>query len=129
MKGQSLDSFVVALSDVIGCDRWELRESSNYAEDRYFRCSVLGVEIAASIADSSEFTEYDFSLWFEPIASYSAEKAFIDGLADCTARQLALNGYVTLRPHSDRKGSGGTTYRPSTAQDVSLRERIFIEEI
>ncbi len=61
VKGQSLDTFVVALSDVIGCDRWEQRESSNYVEDRYFRCFVLGLEITASIADSSEFPEYDFS--------------------------------------------------------------------
>jgi hypothetical protein len=68
-EGQLLDAFVGALRDFLGCDRWEERESVNYVEARYFRCSVLGLEVTVAIADSAEFKDYDFWLYFEPDAS------------------------------------------------------------
>ena len=52
-EGQLLDAFVGALRDFLGCDRWEERESVNYVEARYFRCSVLGLEVTVAIADSA----------------------------------------------------------------------------
>jgi hypothetical protein len=57
-EGQLLDAFVGALRDFLGCDRWEERESVDYVEARYFRCSVLGLEVTVAIADSAEFKDY-----------------------------------------------------------------------
>jgi hypothetical protein len=126
---QSLDAFVAILPDVIGCDRWEQRQSSNYVEERYFRRVVLGLEVIVAIADDSEFQDYQFSIWLHPIATYAAEKSFLDGLADCVARQFAVCGYEVLCPHDSRQDSGGILYRLNPAEGAKPRERVVTEEI
>ena len=64
-SGQSLDGFIVGLSALIGCEKWEQRQSSNYVGERYYRCAVLGLEITAAVADDAEFADYDFWLTLE----------------------------------------------------------------
>jgi hypothetical protein len=126
---QSLDAFVAILPNVIGCNRWEQRQSSNYVEERYFRQVILGLEITVSIADDSEFRDYKFSLWLRPIGACAAETSFVNGLADCTARQFAVCGYEVLRPHDNRQGSGGILYRLNAAEGAKPREMVVTEEI
>ena len=126
---QSLDAFVVILPKVIGCDGWEQRQSSNYVEERYFRRAVLGLEITVAIADDSGFQDYQFSLWLKPISPCTAETSFVDGLADCVARQFAGCGYEVLCPHDSRQGSGGIIYRLNPDEGAKLREKVVKEEI
>ncbi len=126
---QSLDAFVTALPDIIGCDRWEQRQSSNYIEERYFRRVVLGLEITVAIADDAEFQEYEFSVWLQPIGPCAVEKSFVAGLADCVARQFACRGYEVLRPHDSRQGAGGTLYRMNPAENTRSRESVMTEEM
>ena len=59
---------------------------------------VLGLEVTVAIADSAEFKDYDFWLYFEPDASCRGCEPFLDGLADCVARKLAVHGYEVVRP-------------------------------
>jgi hypothetical protein len=126
---QSLDAFVAILPKVIGCDRWEQRQSSNYVEERYFRRVVLGLEITVAVADDSGFKDYQFSLWLQPIGLGATETSFVDGLADCVARQFAVCGYDVLRPHDSRQGSGGIIYRLNQAEGAKPREKVVVEEI
>lgn len=126
---QSLDTFVASLAEAIGCDRWEQRQSSHYVEERYFRCLVLGLEIIAAIADYASYPDYQFCLWFQPTGLCAAEKSFLDGLADCAARQFAVRGYEVLRPHNNRQGSGGVLYRLNPDEGAKPRERVVAEEI
>jgi hypothetical protein len=128
-QDQLLDTFVADLSHTIGCSQWEQRQSSNYVEERYFRCFALGLEITAAIADDSEFQNYDFWLCIEPEVGRNADKVFLAGLAECVAWKLALHGYEILRPHDSRKGSGGLIYRLNPDENAKPRERVVTEEI
>jgi hypothetical protein len=79
-------------------------------EARYFRCSVLGLEVTVAIADSAEFKDYDFCI-LSPASCRGCE-AFLDGLADCVARKLAVHGYEVVRPFDfGRVGKGGMLYQ------------------
>jgi hypothetical protein len=129
IQEQSLDAFAAILPDIMGCGPWEQRQSSNYVEERYFRHVVLGLEITVAIADDSEFQGYQFSLWLQPIGPCAAETSFVDGLADCVARQFAVCGYEVVRPHSTRQGSGGILYRLNPAEEAKPRERVVTEHI
>lgn len=128
-QNQSLDTFVAALPNVIGCDQWEQRQSSNYAEERYFRRIVLGLEIKVSIADYAEFQDYQFSLWLKPSGPCMAETSFVNGLTDCVARQFAVHGYEVFCMHDARRGSGGILYRLNPAEGAKPRERVVTEEV
>jgi len=44
-ENQSLDDFVSALRNLLGCDHWGQRESANYVDERYYRCVALGVDL------------------------------------------------------------------------------------
>jgi hypothetical protein len=126
----SLDKFVSNLSPLICFRNWEQRFSSNYAEERYFRCLTLGLEITAAIADDSEFKDYHYSLHFEPEASCKGDIEFCDGLADCVARKLALSGFVVLRSLDfSRVGSGAVIYRSNPTEGTKPRDRVVTEEI
>ena len=81
----------------IGCCPWEQRESSNYIEERYYCCFVLGLRATASIADDSEFPDYQFRLHLDPEFLRSST-AFLAELADCVARKLVVKGDEVLRP-------------------------------
>jgi hypothetical protein len=120
---QSLDAFVCDLATALGCAQWERRQSSNYVEERYFRCSALGIEVIAAIADSSDFDEYDFWLFLEPRAGYGTDRSFLDGVADCIAWRLATFGYTVVRPYE----LGSMLYRPSNGG--SPRENVITEEV
>jgi hypothetical protein len=128
---QSLDSFVAALPNIIGLDRFEERHSTNCPPDeRYFRRIVLGLEITVCVADEAEFQDYDFSVWLKPVTSHTREKSLLDGLADCVARQFAVCGYEVLRPHDViHRGGGGTIYRLNPTTGVTPRDRVLTEEI
>ncbi len=126
----SLDSFVAAFMSIIGCGLWEPRQSSNYPEERYFRCFVLGLEITAAIADDSEFTGYNFELSLNAAPECSGGEGSLDGLSDCLARKLALSGYEVLRPFDFlHVGGGGMLYRLNPVQGVKPRESIITQTI
>jgi len=123
--GQSLDGFVASLPSLIGCDRWEQRESSNYVEGRYYRCVVFGVEITAAIADDAEFKEWHLRLHFKPHEMLVDDKRCLDGLAECVARTLVLHSYDVIRPNDIvRPGGGAIRYELNRAEGVTLRDRI-----
>jgi len=126
---QSLDMFVATLPDVIGCQKWEERHSSNYVEERYFRCFVLGLEITVAIADDAEFKNYDFWLCLLPEPGCGHHTNLMDGIADCVARKLAQHGHEVVRSYDiGRSGSGGMVYRLNPAEGAKPRERVVIEE-
>lgn len=126
--GQSLDTFVGALTNLIGCREWQQRQSSNYVEERYFRCFVLGLEITVAIADDSEFKNYDFLLCLIPESG--CRDAVLDGVADCVARKIAQHGYEVVRPFDiGHSGSGGMRYRLNPIEGTKPRERVIAEEI
>ena len=127
---QALDTFVSVLSVHLGCDRWEMRDSSSYVEGRYYRCIVLSLEVTAAIADSREFPGYDFWLSFWPNRIYLEDKAFLGGLADCVARLLALHGYQVARPLDFiRGGTDAILYRRNPIAAVGPKEQVLTEAI
>ena len=127
---QTFDAFTNALPGLVGCSPWEERESSSYPpEDRYFRCFALGLEIVASIADESEFTEYDFRIHMTP-EFLRNDDAFLAELADCVARRLAVRGYQVLRPFDfSRSGKGGLCYRFDPAAGTMPWERVVTQTL
>jgi len=129
-KRQSLSEFIAVLPSLIGCDRWEMRESSNYVQGRYDRCLILGVQITAAIADHAEFSDYEIWIHFEPEVVVVGDKNSLDGLADCVAGTLALHGLEVIRPlNIGNDGSGAVLYRLIPTEDVRLRERVLTETI
>ena len=127
---QTLDEFVNELPVLLGCSPWEQRESCSYPpEDRYFRCSALGVELVVCVADETEFTEYDFRLHFNPEFRRN-DGEFLFELADRTARKLVVSGYEVLRPSdASRYGKGGLRYHFDPAAGTMPWEQIVTRTI
>jgi hypothetical protein len=126
---QTLDEFVNALPNLLGCGSWEQRESSNWPENRYFHCFALGLQIHACVADHSEFREYDFHLYFKP-ELWRSDSESLGGLADCVARKLVVSGYEVLRPFdSSRSGKGGLRYRFDPAVGTNPGQQVLTESI
>src|SRR3974390_1139004 len=129
-RNQSLDAFVEDLAKQLGCGQFEERQSSNYVNERYFRCSALGIAVEVALADESEFEAYQFWLCFQPDGVHVDDKSFFDGLADCVARKLVTSGWEVVRPLSfGRAGGGAIAYRRNPAENCGLRERVLVEEI
>ena len=129
-NSQSLDAFVGELPILIGCDRWEERESSNYFQGRYFRCIVLGLEITAAAADNDEFKRWPLWLYFEPHEMRIDDPRGLDGVAECVAITLAMHSYDVIRPNDlGRRGTGATRYRPARIKGLRPSQRIRISEI
>ena len=127
---QALDAFVAEFSERLGCSPFEERESSNYLEERYFRCFALGLEITIAKADSADFGDYDFWICFEPESGCSSNQDFLDGLTDCVARKLALCGHQIVRPLDfSRVDSGAVLYRLNPLKGAAPPECVIIEEL
>jgi len=127
---QTLDAFVAEFSDRLGCGPFEERQSSNYIDDRYFRCFALGLEITIATADNDEFGNYDYDVFFEPEVASSSDQDFLVGLADCVARKLALCGHDAVRPLDySRANRGAVLYRPNPLKGVGPRERVITEDV
>lgn len=127
---QSLDIFIEELCECLGCASFEERDSSNYLEERYFRCVVLGIGVDVALADESEFMEYNFWISFGPNGVPVNDKFFFDLLADFVARKLVICGYQIIRPLDfGRIGSGGILYRPNPVKDVGLYEKVITERV
>jgi hypothetical protein len=127
---QSLDAFVASLRRLIGCEHWEERQSSNYVEERYYRCFVLRIEITAAIADSVGFDDSQFWLHFAPSADLAENDRTLQGMADRVARTLALHSYEVIRPHDMlRTGGLATLYQLNPDPSDNLRDRVKITEI
>jgi len=119
--GQSLDAFVGEFTERLGCGPFEERESSNYLDERYFRCFALGLEITVAAADDDEFGDYDFWVSFEPEGGCSGDEGFLVGLTDCAARKLALCGHQVVRPLDfGRADSGAVLYRSNPLKTGGL---------
>jgi hypothetical protein len=130
IDGQSLDAFVSELSRQVGCGNFEERQSSNYIDERYFRCSVLGIKVEVALADEAEFDSYDFWICFQPDGVYLDDKDFFDGLADCVARKLATCGRQVIRPlNFGRVGGGAIIYRRNPAENSGIHERVVTEDV
>jgi hypothetical protein len=128
-SGLLLDDFITLLSSLTGSANWEQRASSNYVEERYYRCFVLGFEITASIADDSEFADRDFWLTFEPHRVMPEDRLFLDGIADWVARVLALEGFEVVRPlEPGRAGTGAVLYRRDPCEEDS-RIAVITEDL
>lgn len=128
-----LDSFVVLLSALIGCPNWEKRESSNYVEEEYYKCEVLGLEFTVAIADEAEFPDYSFWLALELIEdknNLGHEQDFLDNVTDRIARILVVNGYNVIRPFKlGRADSGAIVYRINGTMGDDFKDKIITEII
>jgi hypothetical protein len=129
-EDETLDSFVRDLEKSIGCLPWEERESSNYVEGRYFRGLSLGLEVTVAVADSNEFKNYDFWLYFEPEIDCRIDQQFLAGLSDCVARRLVISDYEVFRPlNFGRLGNGGILYRRNADAGTMPWEQIVTEKL
>jgi hypothetical protein len=109
--------------------RREERESSNFAEGRYFRCFSVGLEVTVSVSDFSELRNWDFWLYFEPEVDCRIDPQFLAGVSDCVARTLVTNGYEVLRSlNLGRRGTGGILYRRDAGAGAMPWEQIVTEE-
>ncbi len=130
LDNQSLDDFVASLPNLIGCERWERRQSSNYIGECYFCCRVLGLDIRASLSDDDEFGEYIFHLVVQVRAFSMNQENLLVGLADCVARVLALGGHEVVRPFDiGHAGSRAIVYRRNPDPSAAFRERVLTEQI
>jgi hypothetical protein len=130
LHGEVLDDFVADLSERLRCGPFQLRQSSNYLDERYFRAAVLGIAIKVAGADDVEFVDYHFWISLEPDDVCVDDTNFFDGLADCTARKLAILGYEVARPLSfDRSGGGAVLYRLNPNKNAGLYERVITQEV
>lgn len=128
VSSQTLDAFVASVRDSIGTLSWERRQSSNYIDERYFRKSVLGLQVKAALADSDEFQGYRFWLLFEAAPGCISQIDFLTGLADCAARRLVQDGHEVIRPlDMGHRGRGAIVYRPNPDPDAKPAERVITE--
>lgn len=128
--GQTLDSFVCELSKQLNCGNFEERQSSNYIDERYFRCALLGIAVEVSLADEAEFHEYRYRICFQPDQIHVEDKSFFEGLADCVARKLAKSGWeVALPLNFGRVGGATIIYRANPVENAGLREQVITEEV
>lgn len=126
---QTLDSFVAELCHDFGCHGFEERESSNYVEERYFIARILGLEVTVALADEINYQDYQFWISLQPEATGLADVSFLDGIADCLARKLALHGHRVARPLSfTRQDQGTVYYRPHPSSEAEPRARVIVEE-
>jgi hypothetical protein len=100
------DSFVVRLFSALGVGEFEKRESSNYPGGEYVKGAALGYVMRASIADDSDFSEYQYWLGIETRAGIViADKTPLSGVGDLVARHLANSGFaVALDVDIGKKG-------------------------
>lgn len=100
------DSFVVRLFSALGVGEFKKRESSNYPGGEYAVGAALGYVIMTSIADDSEFSEYQYWLGIKTRADIVvADKTLVSGVGDLVARHLANNGFsVALDLDIGKKG-------------------------
>lgn len=126
---QSLDQFVAELSAQFGLSPFEERQSTNYLDERYFRCLTLGLEVTVALADEVGFDAYQFWISLQPEVTGLEDQSFLDGLADCFARKLALHGHVVARPLDFTRLDRGTVYyRPNPRHNGEPRARVLVEE-
>jgi hypothetical protein len=127
---QSLDAFVAASTKLLGCSNWEQKQSSNYVEERYFRCHSLGIQVTAAVADDTEYPDWDIWLCLDSQSGTQDTPNSLDGVADCVARVLTLNGYEVIRPlGGGKKGFGAVKYEANEAAGAAPKDRIVTKRI
>ncbi len=126
--GETLAIFVSSLEERIGCNRWELRESSNYPDGEYFCCEVLCQKIIAETNDLEGLGEFDFRIAFRR-TGFCRNDEVLEGLADCLARKLASDGYeVVYSGNIGKIGAVGVKYTLDIAAGSLPWERVRAEE-
>jgi hypothetical protein len=127
-NGETLESFVSSLQARIGCNRWELRESSNYPDGQYFLCEALCQNITVHTNDLQGLDEFDFQMHFRR-TGFSRKDEILEGLADCIARQLASEGYeVVYSDNIGKIGAVGVKYTLDIAAGSLPWERVRAED-
>lgn len=125
----TLDAFVEELGGVLGCGPFEERESSQYVEGRYFRCLVLGLEVAVAASDHVGYEDYAFWITVYPEVYVPGDRSFLHSLEDCLARRLALEGYPVVRVGQSSAASvKAVHYRRNADPEAAFQERVLTEE-
>jgi hypothetical protein len=110
---EDLEAFASRLFALLDVPSFEVRNSDNYFGGTYVLAKSLRLGIRLSLADNSEFSDYNFFLTFSPPPEqWKADRTSLDGLADLLARSLALEGFRIARPlGGDRVGEPKMFYR------------------
>ena len=127
-KGETLAIFMSSLEERIGCNRWELHESSNYPGGEYFLCEVLCQKVIAHTNDLEGLDEFDFKIAFCR-TGFCRNDEVLEGLADCVARRLASDGYeVVCSGNIGKIGAVGVKYTLDVTAGSLPWERVRAEE-
>jgi hypothetical protein len=67
--------------------------------------------------------------FFQADGLHLADYSFLDGIADCVARLLALAGHEVLCPLSGKVKTGAVVYKLNPEQSVATSKSIVTERI
>lgn len=125
----TLDAFVEELGGILGCGPFEERESSQYAEGRYFRCLVLGLEVTVGASDHVGYEDYAFWITVGSEVYIPGDRSFLNSLEDCLARRLALEGYAVVRVgQASAPSVKAVHYRRNPDPEAPFQERVLTAE-
>lgn len=91
----SLREFAEAFFDAAGIVDGQERESSNYAEGRYFRGSHEGAEF--TVSQSDEEGNEDLPFWVQVVANVSADGTLEDAVNRVARERLIAAGFRVAR--------------------------------
>jgi hypothetical protein len=129
-KGETLDTFAEQIFCLFNIRDYEMRDSSNYVEERYFRGNAFGIVLEIALADDTQFNDFDFWLTLEKdIKVWVPDKAFLESVADLIARLLTLDGYrVAIDPDCTQKDGPRLIYEINREVDKPSPEQITVRE-
>lgn len=94
-ENPGLSEFAEAFFDAAGVVDGQERESSNYAEGRYFKGSHEGTEFTVSLSD--EEGNEDLPFWVQVAASLGADGALEDAVSRVVRERLVAAGFRVAR--------------------------------
>jgi hypothetical protein len=90
--------FSATIAEVLNV-RIDKRESINWPDGIYYHGAALGLRVTLSLADDSDFPDYQLSVSFRSLVSVTQNDRYrLDGFADLVARFLAAKGFKVARP-------------------------------
>lgn len=96
---EGLESFAPYLFQRLNIRFLGVGDSSFYIDDKYIDGQALGVSIKLAFADDADLKDYRFCLTLKAAKGLPpVQAASLDGLAECVACVLALDGFEIARP-------------------------------
>jgi len=98
-EAEALESFALHLFQRLNIKFLHVGDSSFYVDDKYIEGEALGVSIKLALADDADLKDYRFCLTLSvPWGVPRVQAGSLDGLAECVACVLALDGLEVARP-------------------------------